>query len=69
LLGDFLLPPSNNLPHTYKELVFMMKYIGMEYQSIYAFPKNHITYYGEHEKNIECPQCRVSIYRSDQNKK
>ena len=46
LLGEFLLPPSNNLPCTCRDVFLIMKEIGMEYQDIDAFPNDHIIYYG-----------------------
>jgi hypothetical protein len=48
LLGEFLLPSSNILPCTYRDLHAIMKDIGMEYQSIDACPDDHIIYYGQH---------------------
>jgi hypothetical protein len=48
LLGEFLLPSSNILPHTYRDLHTIMKDIGMEYQSIDACPDDHIIYDGQH---------------------
>ena len=38
MLGEFLLPPSNNLPRTCQEVFLIMKEIGMEYQAIDASP-------------------------------
>ena len=38
LLGEFLLPLSNILPHTYQDLYAIMKDIGMEYQAINTCP-------------------------------
>jgi hypothetical protein len=66
LLGDFLLPSSNTLPHTYQELSLIMKDIGMEYQAIDACPNDHIIYYGQHETKLEFPQCGISRYQTDQ---
>ena len=48
LLGEFLLPLSNVLCHTYQYLHAIMKDIGMEYQDIHACLDDHIMYYGEH---------------------
>jgi hypothetical protein len=45
LLGEFLLPSSNILPHTYRDFHAIMKDIKMEYQIIYACPNDHIIYY------------------------
>ena len=47
LLGEFILPPSNNLPRTTQEVFLIMKEIGVEYQSIDACPNDHIIYYGQ----------------------
>jgi hypothetical protein len=44
LLGNFLLPSSNILPHTYKYLNSIMKDIGMDYQTIDACHNDHIIY-------------------------
>ena len=66
LLGDFLLPSSNILPHTYRGLHAIMKYIGMDYQTIDACPNDYIIYYGQHASKIECLQCLISRYRTDQ---
>ena len=52
LLGDFLLPLSNILPCTYRDLHAIMKDIGMEYQTIDACPRDHIIYYGQHALKI-----------------
>ena len=43
-----MLPSLNILPRTYQDLHAIMKYIGMEYQSIDACPDDHIIYYGQH---------------------
>ena len=48
LLGEFLLPPSNILPHTYRDLSAIMKDIGMEYQAIDACPNVEIIYYKQY---------------------
>jgi hypothetical protein len=54
MLGEFLLPSSNILPRTYQGLHAIMKDIGMDYQTIYACPNDHIIYYGQHasKKNV-----------------
>ena len=61
-----MLPPSNVLCRTYEDLHAIMKDIGMEYQSIYSFPNDHILYYGEHASKEECPKFQISRYRTDQ---
>jgi hypothetical protein len=43
-----------------------MKDIGMDYQTIDACPNDHIIYYGQHASKIECLQCLISRYRTDQ---
>ena len=48
LLGEFLLPSSNILPHTYRDLQAIMKDIGMDYKTIDACTNDHIIYYGKH---------------------
>ena len=48
LLGDFLLPTSNILPLTHKDLFAIMKYIGLRYQAIDACSNDHIIYYGQY---------------------
>ena len=48
LLGEFMLPPSNVLPHTYRYLHALIKDVGMEYQAIHACPNDEIIYYREH---------------------
>jgi hypothetical protein len=69
LLGEFLLPPSNILPHTYREISLIIKEIGMEYQAIDACPNDHMIYYGKYASKNECPQCQVSRYQIDQETK
>jgi hypothetical protein len=66
LLGEFLLPSSNILPHTYQDLHAIMKDIGMDYQTIDACPNDHIIYYGQHASKTECPQCFIGRYRTNQ---
>jgi hypothetical protein len=66
LLGEFMLPSSNILPCTYQYLHDIMKYIGMEYQSIDAFFDDHITYYGQHASKTKCLVCGISVYQTDQ---
>jgi hypothetical protein len=66
LLGEFLLPSSNILPPTYRDLHVIMKDIGMEYQSIDACPDDHIIYYGQHASKTKCLICGISRYRTDQ---
>jgi hypothetical protein len=46
-LGEFFLPSSNNLPHTYREMCAIMKYIIMEYHTIDEFVNDHIIHYGK----------------------
>jgi hypothetical protein len=65
LLGDVLLPTSNILPRTYREISMIMKEIGMDYQAIDACPNDHIIYYGQYALENECPQCQISIYQTD----
>jgi hypothetical protein len=61
-----LLPSSNILPRTYRDLHAIMKDIGMEYQSIDACLDDHIIYYGQHASKTECPVCGISRYRTNQ---
>ena len=42
LIGDYLLPPSNVLPCSCKELCATIKHIGMEYQSIDVYHQDHV---------------------------
>jgi len=65
LLGEFLLPTSNILPRTYREIYVIMKEFGMEYQAIDACPNDHIIYYGQYALENEFPQCQTSRYRTD----
>ena len=62
LLGEFLLPTSNILPRTYREIYVIMKEFGMEYQAIDACPNDHIIYYGKYALENEFPQCQTSRY-------
>ena len=66
LIGECLLPPSNILPRSYRELSAIMKDIGMEYQTIHACLNDHIIYHKQHEFATECPIFYISRYRSDQ---
>jgi hypothetical protein len=61
-LGEFLLPPSNVLCHTYQYLHAIMKDIGMEYQVIHACPDDNILYYGEHASKEEFQKFQISKY-------
>ena len=45
LTSEFLLPPSNILPRSYRELSNIMDQIGMKYQTIHACPNDHILYH------------------------
>ena len=65
LIAKFLLPPSNILPRTYRDLSSIMKEIGMHYEAIHACPDDHVIYYNQHEFATECLKCHVSIYRTD----
>ena len=60
-----MLPPSNILPRTYRDLSSIMKEIGIHYEAIHAFPDDHVIYYNRHEFAIECPECHISRYRTD----
>jgi hypothetical protein len=66
LLGEFLLPSSNTLPCTYRELSAIMKDIGMEYKVIDACPNDHVIYYGKYASEVKFPQCQINRYRTDQ---
>jgi hypothetical protein len=46
-----------------------MKDIGMDYQTIDACPNDHIIYYKQHDLKIECLQCFINRYRTNQVKK
>jgi hypothetical protein len=61
-----MLPSSNILPCTYRDLHSIMKDIGMEYQIIDACPDDHIIHYGQHVSKIEFLVCGISRYRTDQ---
>ena len=65
LIADFLLPPSNILPHTYLDLSSIMKEIGMHYEAIHACPDDHVIYYNQHEFATECLKFHVSRYHID----
>jgi hypothetical protein len=65
LLGEFILPTSNIFPRTYRKISVIMKEIGMDYQTIDACPNDHIIYYGKYALENGCPQCQISIYRTD----
>ena len=60
LIAEFLLPPSNILPHTYRDLSSIMKEIGKHYEAIHACPDDHVIYYNQHEFSTECLKCHVS---------
>ena len=60
-----MLPPSNILPCTYRDLSSIMKEIGMHYEAIHACLDDHVIYYNQHEFATECPECHVSRYRID----
>jgi len=66
LLGEFLLPSSNILPRTYRGLHAIMKDIGMDDQTINACHNDHIIYYVQHASKIECLQCLINRYQTDQ---
>jgi hypothetical protein len=53
LLGEFLVPSSNILCHTYRDLHAIMKYIGMDYKTIDSCPNDHIIYYGKHSSKTK----------------
>ena len=58
LLGEFLLPTSNILPRTYREIYVIMKEFGMEYEAIGACPNDHIIYYGQYALENEFPNVK-----------
>jgi hypothetical protein len=64
-LGEVLLPMSNIFPHRHREISVIMKEIGMDYQAIDACPNDHIIYYGQYALENECPQCKISRFRTD----
>ena len=66
MIAEYLLPPSNILPRTYRDFSAIMKYIGMEYQAIDACPNDHIIYYKQYEFETECPKCHSSRHRTGQ---
>ena len=43
-----------------------MKDFGIEYNTIYACPKDDIIYYGEHLSKAKCSKCGTSRYQMDQ---
>ena len=62
LIAEFLLPPSNILPHTYRYLSSNMKEIGMHYEAIHACLDDHVIYHNKHEFATECQECHISRY-------
>jgi hypothetical protein len=46
-----------------------MTEIGMDYQAIDKCPSYHIIYYGQYALENECPQCQISIYRTNKESK
>ena len=61
-----MLPSSNILLRTYRDLSVIMKEIGMQYEAIDACLDEHIIYYKQHEFETECPECHISRYQMDQ---
>ena len=55
LIGDIILPASNTLPRTYREMCVVLKDLGIEYNTIDACPNDHIIYYGQDASKSECP--------------
>ena len=66
MIAEFLLPPSNILPCTYRDLSSIMKEIGMNYEAIYACPDDHVIYYNQHEFATKCQEFHISIYQTYQ---
>ena len=66
MIAEFLLPPSNILPHTYQDLSIIMKEIGMQYEAIHACLDDHVIYYNQYGFETEHPECHISRYRIDQ---
>ena len=66
MIAEFLLPPSNILLRTYRDLSAIMKEIRMQYETIHAFHDNYVIYYNRHEFATECSECHISRYRTDQ---
>ena len=66
MIAEFLLPPSNILPHTYQDLSIIIKEIGLQYEAIHACFNDHVIYYNQQEFAIECLKCHISRYRTDQ---
>ena len=66
LLGEFLLPPSNNSPRTCREVFLIMKEIEMEYRAIDACTNDHIICYGQYVLEIKCLQCHTTWYQTNQ---
>ena len=62
LIAEFLLPLSNILPRTYRDLSSIMKEIEIHYEAIHACLDDHVIYYNQHEFATEC---HVSRYRID----
>ena len=66
MIDEFLLPPSNILPCTYRDLSSIMKDIEMHYEAIHACLDDHVIYYNQHEFATEFPECHISRYQTDQ---
>ena len=66
MIAEFLLPPSNILLHTYRDLSTIMKEIGMHFEAIHACHVDHVIYYNQHEFATECLECHISRYRTHQ---
>ena len=66
MIAEFLLPPSNILPHTFRDLSSIMKEIGMQYEAIHACHDEHVLYYNQHEFETECPKWHINRYQTNQ---
>ena len=58
-----MLPSSNILPRTYRDLLVIMKEIGMQNEAIDACTDDHIIYYKQHEFEIECLEFHINRYQ------
>ena len=64
MVAEFLLPPSNILPRTYRDLSSIMKDIGMPYGETHACPDDRVIYYNQREFATKCLECHVNRYRT-----
>ncbi|XP_050387393.1 uncharacterized protein LOC126803675 [Argentina anserina] len=65
-----LLPPENNLPHSFEKVQSILKDLGLGYETIDACKNNCVLFYGVDNQTLDnCPVCNASRWKTSKKRR